>query len=1168
MFSQKLKADMNPSYYPPATQQQRSSQADRYTSGPRDSMSAPGAGYQVPGQSRILQQASLAVSEAFRAVSNGSRNHDRRSTRFPITYDVEWEIPTFMAKNFKNKAPVGKVLVLTGNTESVQGDRVEEYLKNTWQDVGVCLLQAIENILHPNLEPKPRRMANPPFKLLLFERFNTSMDGNATSAFFQIEATQDVHIRVAASLAWLIAAVRFSKYKKFAKSEATIVYTPGSKPSLKLRLARLVEIKTTQFNSCWDCIFKHMVIATDFVPVRIRDPEAQGIALHPHNLCAAGRLEELLSINVGMPNEITVLIGLGTLAWPVKPLKDGSIQWHFYVMKVPELAPRDPAEVLGLIMATTGYRYCGEQEKLMGQMAFVGWLPNAAIRIGASADLAKSVMHSGAEDSPWTTDVRSQSKTISVSVDGYATVGGTVTRTNAILANSNSNMYDDENIRIHARLTTGQWNVSIIYDERWKIAWMVPETTLFLFLAQIWLLQAGIIPSHDAKMAKDMNDRMATWEPGLKEILFIKPGPDTGALAQQAIMKLISDDDLNNKCPKVNGIQETFHQLFSQILNIYSRTQANVANRYDSGARNWIKEGKIVGPNLMQIALRGGSDTLKQADVRKAWAALPATQPTMVLFCKNVGKAIGDARGDLHVRVHCKAKISFNSVPTGQNLLVGTVPSIYYLLRKHTTMDEDGTRRARLSDHIRWEPTDPLFEVHKGPTKCHHVQEIELRKKSTHGAVIKLIEDKEDPSVKYEDKIWNSALIFDDGTYKVPYLPVTIPRPRDNTSHVTKYYERQANNGYIPKEKRTPPQNPVQKFAGKFGEQEQEPLLRYGTAYVVVERAPQAETALKHSITKEGKAQHSTAKENLRRTSSGWDWIGLDWIGLDWIGLDWIGLDWIGLGWVEFRLWFWLVVTVMARDLWSERRLLVPRAGYGAETIDNRAPSLSTYHPRNSSAQALCLSFAYRCKAQCNQYKRISIQDNNGYTHNTTPQHHNTIQQHSTNPAIPHTHPHSPSSIPATSARGPPLSAERSGSSTVPPHFPGRTRPPLLVPALPGPARPTPPSSSSWTSSRIAKPSPPLALLVPRPADSAHSRIASESKAQSLWAIDPQSPRQLHPIASLQPTRHRHRPPTLETSAGRIPEASADNTEEDIDHSPSPSQSDAGSDTHRSYDSV
>jgi hypothetical protein len=64
-----------------------------------------------------------------------------------ITYELTWELPSFLEKFFPAKQPLGSILTLTGGPVDAYESSCKDYLTNTFPDIGPYMLECLERTL-------------------------------------------------------------------------------------------------------------------------------------------------------------------------------------------------------------------------------------------------------------------------------------------------------------------------------------------------------------------------------------------------------------------------------------------------------------------------------------------------------------------------------------------------------------------------------------------------------------------------------------------------------------------------------------------------------------------------------------------------------------------------------------------------------------------------------------------------------------------------------------------------------------------------------------------------------------------------------------------------------------------------------------------------------------
>jgi hypothetical protein len=79
------------------------------------------------------------------ALSKCGANNPRG--RCTITYELTWELPSYLKKFFPAKQPLGSILTLTGGTFDAYGSSCKDYLDEMFPGIGPCVLECLEKML-------------------------------------------------------------------------------------------------------------------------------------------------------------------------------------------------------------------------------------------------------------------------------------------------------------------------------------------------------------------------------------------------------------------------------------------------------------------------------------------------------------------------------------------------------------------------------------------------------------------------------------------------------------------------------------------------------------------------------------------------------------------------------------------------------------------------------------------------------------------------------------------------------------------------------------------------------------------------------------------------------------------------------------------------------------
>ncbi|PMD14727.1 hypothetical protein NA56DRAFT_367103 [Hyaloscypha hepaticicola] len=299
---------------------------------------------------------------------------------------------------------------------------------------------------------------------------------------------------------------------------------------------------------------------------------------------------------------------------------------------------------------------------------------------------ASMVTNSGAFDSESTRCVKTYGGSAGIGFHGIASISANISVTRSAVASGISGIESKEDNAVILWLSNGIKNHIILYDDDKETGWLIAQTTLFLFLLQIFVMRR---PG------------------GLKVLppeLLSMPAHDGGQAAFKTLSRF-KEQDHSDEDDYWEMVKETCHHLFNvshELRQIYT----------DARKAYEVAPGSILGVELVDVALKEASMPVKKAKVFNPWAHLAEHQPCIVLLCKDLGQVIVPSSLD----GLCSG---WRSVPPGCKYLVATGPSILHMLHKRTRKEV-----SRLADNINWEFKDPIIGSHQTRTeiRCCHLQ--------------------------------------------------------------------------------------------------------------------------------------------------------------------------------------------------------------------------------------------------------------------------------------------------------------------------------------------------------------------------------------------------------------------------------------------------------------
>jgi hypothetical protein len=71
---------------------------------------------------------------------------DNPRDRCTITYELTWELPSYLKKFLPAKQPLGSILTLTGDSFDAYGSSCKDYLYEMFPGIGPCVLECLEKM--------------------------------------------------------------------------------------------------------------------------------------------------------------------------------------------------------------------------------------------------------------------------------------------------------------------------------------------------------------------------------------------------------------------------------------------------------------------------------------------------------------------------------------------------------------------------------------------------------------------------------------------------------------------------------------------------------------------------------------------------------------------------------------------------------------------------------------------------------------------------------------------------------------------------------------------------------------------------------------------------------------------------------------------------------------
>lgn len=292
-----------------------------------------------------------------------------------------------------------------------------------------------------------------------------------------------------------------------------------------------------------------------------------------------------------------------------------------------------------------------------------------------------------------------------ISFFGFGGISGSFSTTRSAVPSRISSIESEENDTVKQLLKNGVANHVILYDDDKDTGWLISYTTLVLFIAQVYLLQAEPLIA-------------------LPEPLLASNAHDGGESARTTITDYMNGDLSKSSIQSSNLSTESFTKLIKDILHRLCLIQDELRKVYTEARKpGKVAPNMILGVELMDVAKGEQAMPVKRAEVNNPWAHLAEHQPCMVLFCKNLGQAIVPCS----IERLCQ---DWSEVPKGKKYLVATGPTLIRILEKRTRKGV-----SRLADDVDWTFKSPIVQLHEPghktqETQCCHLQMLKSRKPS------------------------------------------------------------------------------------------------------------------------------------------------------------------------------------------------------------------------------------------------------------------------------------------------------------------------------------------------------------------------------------------------------------------------------------------------------
>ncbi|KAL8758284.1 MAG: hypothetical protein Q9184_003973 [Pyrenodesmia sp. 2 TL-2023] len=557
---------------------------------------------------------------------------------------LEWELFSFMQKDFDSQARISDVVTLVGalSPYNVCATTCSKYISQTWPEVGPLLLRVIEG----EFQPSDSEASWPELSLSGYidgaplvkgkvetQDLHIRLRHSSTSAgnpwVLDVIGSAKLQVKVAQALCWLAATFRSSPIAGIAESRVS--FRPSGACYFSLSLENLVPLPDTE--TCWYPLFTHTSMAVDYpVPQR---KEGIGLEIAPLLMASLAGIVMVVELEGGL-----ILKGLSTALIPVKYCNDGAaIQWHL-------LHTESADGFLGALGTNEDFLKVKDPAILFQKTAYLGWCKHANILLGTNV-LDYTAVN-------WSSPAPEQSKiTVSGFQLGLASNGlgifGPAASMNFAIAKSQRTRYVDIEQQLEDRLKLSIRKPALVYDTLTQRAWLVPLTSL--------LLQMMHLRHHQLTSRAPCNNTSTM------------PYADSTVEGGYAAYQVLSAHLQPESATTALGNQAAWR---NSLARLYTGLDMALKNASDFKTRPRQDEDEIFGFELLDIVLADSPFRFSQRKVQKqsgGWAPI-GQHVGYVLFCSGLGNALvpSSEPGSNQICGHC------SRLPTGCDYLSAYIP--------------------------------------------------------------------------------------------------------------------------------------------------------------------------------------------------------------------------------------------------------------------------------------------------------------------------------------------------------------------------------------------------------------------------------------------------------------------------------------------------------------
>ncbi|KAF8856440.1 hypothetical protein BDZ45DRAFT_476525 [Acephala macrosclerotiorum] len=607
--------------------------------------------------------------------------HSANSRRCKASFDVQWNVKTFMKEQFEDgrKIPIGSVITLTGSALHTQAETVADYLQRHWGSI--VLLDALQQSLDFGSSNVSTDYMN--------EKLDISFQKSPNPAIQEVLVSGSEYgiVSIAQQLAWLGCALRTSTSGQISQSRCLMtwcVYGATGRTSMEY----LDEPLDTGEESCWHALFSNPVIACGF-PISDRYHDEKGLEIPVRMMAALGGASRAVEFDGGI-----LIKGFSSIFVPLHRT-NASIQWHYIRneddIRLPYWEVDD--RCLGRALLDTV-----DYEAVNTKRAFLGWWGKTTSHLG-TADADYRILDWSDTKEPVRAHRTGDEYFVSQDNLGSKIINFSLGQKDGKLHISRSGPY--QRIIKHASRTP-----VVLYDTRDKRAWLVPSSAVIAHIAQAR-------HHRDPFSINKMTAELTPTDPALT----VQEGAERMLLHSSSV--LLYNDELTPGVGEYR-FRDMVLSIWSLLENLTDRNVIKGTMKEDSVHETL--EPTLRGWEFMDLVQERSPIRLKETALRDGhgeWIKLVQDLNATVFFASGFEDLITP---DLEAASGLCQK--WQHVPKDKDYLTASISILNILY------EEAGSRVTKehlTSTHLRWSRGKNLFEPCSTISKeytCNRIQQI------------------------------------------------------------------------------------------------------------------------------------------------------------------------------------------------------------------------------------------------------------------------------------------------------------------------------------------------------------------------------------------------------------------------------------------------------------